>query len=50
MAFQSAAGSPMSRQIDSMAILTVFGGLARERISTKCCLLMDLTAERGEGK
>ena len=44
MAFQSAAGSPMSRQIDSIAIFTILGGFASTRISTRCCLLMDLTA------
>ena len=44
MAFQSVAGSPMRRQMDSIAIFTIFGGLASVRISTRCCLFIDLTA------
>ena len=43
---QSVVGSPMSRQMLSMAILTALGGLARERTSTNCCFLIDLTAEK----
>ena len=35
MAFQSVAGSPMSRQIDSIAILIILGGLLRVLISTR---------------
>lgn len=53
MAFQSVAGSPMRRQMDSIAIFTIFGGLASDLISTRCCLLIDFTAEgeieRGNG-
>ena len=45
IAFQSVAGSPMRRQMDSIAILIIFGGFARARISTRCCLLIDFTAE-----
>jgi hypothetical protein len=41
---QSVVGSPISRQMLSMAILTALGGLARERTSTNCCFLIDLTA------
>ena len=41
---QSVVGSPISRQILSMAILTALGVLARERTSTNCCFLIDLTA------
>ena len=44
MAFQSVAGSPINIHIDSMAILTIFGGLPRVLISTRCCLLIDFTA------
>ena len=44
MAFQSLAGSPMRRQMDSMAILIILGGLARVLISTRCCLFIDFTA------
>lgn len=42
--FQSDAFSPSSKQIDSNANLTIAGGLAIERTSTKCCLRIDLTA------
>lgn len=42
--FQSDAFSPSSKQIDSNANLTIAGGLAIERTSTKCCFLIDLTA------
>ena len=41
---QSVVGSPISRQMLSMAIFTAFGGFARERTSTNCCFLIDLTA------
>ena len=44
MDFQSVAGSPMSRQMDSMAILIILGGLVRVLISTRCCLFIDFTA------
>ena len=44
IAFQSLAGSPMRRQMDSMAILIILGGLARVLISTRCCLFIDFTA------
>ena len=44
--FQSVVFSPSSRQIDSRAILTAPGGLAMERISTRCCLRIPLTAVR----
>lgn len=43
--FQSDAFSPSSKHIDSNANLTMAGGLAIERTSTRCCFLMDLTAE-----
>lgn len=49
MDFQSVADSPISRQMDSMAMFTVLGGLPRARNSTRCCLLMDFTANREEG-
>lgn len=42
--FQSDAFSPSSKHIDSNANLTMAGGLAIERTSTKCCLRIDLTA------
>ena len=45
---QSVVGSPMSRQMLSMAILTALGGLARERTSVNCCFLIDLTAGGAE--
>ena len=50
---QSVVGSPMRRHMLSIAILTILGGLARERTSTNCCFLIDLTAagvkqERGK--
>ena len=45
--FQSVVFSPSSRQIDSRAILTAPGGLAMDRISTRCCLRIPLTAVRG---
>ena len=44
--FQSVVFSPSNRQIDSRAILTAPGGLAMERISTRCCLRIPLTAVR----
>ena len=40
---QSVVGSPIMIHNDSMAILTVSGGLGSERTSTKC-YLMDFTA------
>lgn len=42
--FQSEAFSPSSRQMDSRANLTIAGGFAIERTSTKCCFLIDFTA------
>lgn len=42
--FQSDAFSPRSKQMDSNANLTIAGGLAIERTSTRCCFLMDFTA------
>lgn len=44
IAFQSVAFSPNNKQIDSKANLTIAGGLAMERTSTRCCFLIDLTA------
>lgn len=41
---QSDARSPNSRQIDSIANLTVAGGFAIVRTSTNCCFFIDLTA------
>ena len=46
MDFQSVVDSPMRRQMLSMAILTILGGLPMERISTSWCFLMDFTATR----
>uniref|UniRef100_A0A8C7M220 Uncharacterized protein n=1 Tax=Oncorhynchus kisutch TaxID=8019 RepID=A0A8C7M220_ONCKI len=46
--FQSVVLSPRSRQMDSRASLTAPGGLAMERTSTRCCFLMDLTANPGQ--
>ena len=46
--FQSVVFSPSNRQIDSRAILTAPGGLAIDRISTKCCLRIPLTAVQGK--
>lgn len=48
IAFQSVAFSPSSRQIDSNATLTMAGGLAIDRTSTKCCFFIDFTAKRKE--
>ena len=45
MDFQSLALSPNKRQIDSRATLTIAGGLAMDLTSTRCCFLIDLTAE-----
>ena len=45
MDLQSVVGSPISRQILSIAIFTALGGLASERTSTNCCFLIDFTAE-----
>lgn len=42
--FQSDAFSPSSKQIDSKANLTIAGGFAIDRTSTRCCFLIDLTA------
>ena len=42
--FQSDAFSPNSKQIDSNASLTIAGGFAIDRTSTRCCFLMDFTA------
>lgn len=42
--FQSDAFSPSSKHIDSNANLTIAGGLAIERTSTRCCFLIDFTA------
>ena len=47
MDFQSVAGSPIMIQTDSMAILTVLGGFGKERTSTRCCFLIDFTANGG---
>lgn len=44
MDFQSDAFSPSSKQMDSNANLTMAGGLAIERTSTRCCFLIDFTA------
>lgn len=46
--FQSDAFSPNSRQMDSSASLTIAGGLAIDRTSTRCCFLIDLTAVWGD--
>jgi hypothetical protein len=45
--FQSDAFSPRSKQIDSNANLTMAGGLAMDRTSTRCCFLIDFTAIYG---
>jgi hypothetical protein len=42
--FQSRFCSPRRVQMDSSASLTAGGGLGRDLISTKCCLLMPFTA------
>ena len=44
IAFQSRAGSPKSRQIDSRADLTAKGGLDIDRTSTRCCRFIPFTA------
>lgn len=44
MDFHSEAFSPSSKQMDSKASLTIAGGLAILRTSTRCCFLMDFTA------
>ena len=44
MALQSVVGSPRSRQMDSRANLTTFGGFGRFLISTRCGLLILFTA------
>lgn len=48
--FQSLAFSPSNKQIDSRATLTIAGGLAIERTSTKCCFFIDFTAIRNNNK
>ncbi|KAL4613110.1 hypothetical protein GN956_G23373, partial [Arapaima gigas] len=48
--FQSVVLSPKSRQMDSRASLTAAGGLAMDRTSTRCCFLMDLTANLTQQK
>lgn len=45
--FQSVVLSPSSRQMDSSASFTAAGGLAMDRTSTRCCFLIDFTAEHG---
>ena len=45
--FQSVVFSPKSKHIDSKAIFTAAGGFAIDLISTKCCLRIPLTAEKG---
>uniref|UniRef100_A0A8C4DUA2 Uncharacterized protein n=1 Tax=Dicentrarchus labrax TaxID=13489 RepID=A0A8C4DUA2_DICLA len=47
--FQSVVLSPRSKQMDSRASFTAAGGLAMERTSTRCCFLMDLTAQVQSG-
>lgn len=42
--FQSLAFSPNNKQIDSRATLTIAGGFAIERTSTRCCFFIDFTA------
>lgn len=42
--FQSLAFSPNNKHIDSSATLTIAGGFAIERTSTKCCFFIDFTA------
>lgn len=44
MDFQSDAFSPNSKHIDSNANLTMAGGFAIERTSTRCCFRIDFTA------
>lgn len=44
MLFQSDAFSPSSKQIDSNANLTMAGGFAIDRTSTRCCFRIDFTA------
>lgn len=48
--FQSLAFSPSNKHIDSSATLTIAGGFAIERTSTKCCFFIDFTAVRKENK
>nr|BAE89192.1 unnamed protein product [Macaca fascicularis] len=43
--FQSVVLSPSSRQMDSSASFTAAGGLAMDLTSTRCCFLIDFTAE-----
>ena len=50
MAFQVRSRSPRSVQIDSSASFTMSGGLAKARISTRCCFFMLLTAIVGKAK
>ena len=42
--FHSVVGSPISKQILSIAIFTSRGGCGRDRTSTRCCFFMPLTA------
>ena len=44
MDFHSVVGSPINRQILSMAIFTSRGGEGRDRTSTRCCFFIPLTA------
>ena len=44
MDLQSVVGSPISRQMLSIANFTSRGGWGRERTSTRCCFLIPLTA------
>lgn len=45
MVLQSFACSPNNKHMDSRATLTACGGLAIDLTSTKCCFLIDFTAE-----
>jgi hypothetical protein len=47
--FHVKSRSPSSVQIDSKASLTMSGGWASERTSTKCCFFMLLTAMEWRG-
>lgn len=48
--FQSFAFSPSKRHIDSSATLTIAGGFAMDRTSTKCCFLIAFTAGKKKKK
>ena len=50
MDFQSLVASPMSRQMLSMAILTILGGFTMDLTSTSCCFLIGLHSCRREKK